>query len=103
MKYFIQATLTLKYGSLPRLEVFMEDFIPYMNSRGWTLIGAYRALVGDLNQVMHIWEAESLDSVMSTLSSGTEVNPKIGELMGRLAEFTEHETVQLVTKTSYSP
>ena len=103
MKYFIQATLKLKYGSLPRLDAIMKDFVPYMDSRGWILIGAYHALLGDLTQVTHIWEAKSLDSVMSTLSTGLVTTPKIGELMGQLAEFMEHETLQLVTKTSYSP
>jgi len=102
MAYFIQTKLTIKYGCLPKLTEAMTIMVPFLRTQGWTLTGAFYAIVGNFNQVTHLWEIENLDCIPTAMAS-TQSAPHIAELVGRFAEYVVEEDLQLVTKTDYSP
>lgn len=102
MTYFIHATLTIKYGSLPKLTEIMKDLISHSEDRGLRLLGAYYPVVGNFNKITHIWQVKDLESMDRALS-GIATNPEIVKTISQLAECVEQEELQLVMKTPYSP
>jgi hypothetical protein len=80
----------------------MAVMVPFLHVQGWALVGAYNAIVGNFNQVTHLWEIEDLDCIPAALSSVQSV-PHIVEIVERFAEYVVEENLQLVTKTAYSP
>ena len=102
MRYFIQTDLTLKYGSIPRFVDAMATIVPFLASHGWTLAGAYSPIVGNLNQITHLWEVDSLDCVPAAMAA-IQSTPDIVSVVERLADYVVAEQLQLVAKTPYSP
>ncbi len=102
MKYLIHTDLKLKYGSIPRLTDAMETMVPFLGAQGWTLIGAYHAIVGSFNQVTHFWEVEDLNCIPAALAAA-QSTPGVMEIVERFADYVVEENLQLVTRMPYSP
>ena len=102
MAYFVLTTLRIKYGNLSRLTEVMNELVPDMRDRGWTLKGAYYPVIGNFHKVTHVWEIKDIESLQPALE-GLDSRPKIVDVVKRLAEFVEEEELQLAIKTPYSP
>jgi NIPSNAP len=102
MAVFVLATMKVKYGQLPRLSEAMAKLVPIMEERGWRLLGAYSPVVGDLTQVVDLWELPDANAVGEGLFAalGHEGYPEIAAV---LSDVVETEVLQVVAKTPYSP
>jgi hypothetical protein len=63
------ATLTIRWGQLERFSELMEKLVPSVETRGWKLLAAYHAVIGDLTKVIDVWEIPDANSVATTLAA----------------------------------
>jgi NIPSNAP len=102
MTYYILNTLTIKYGRIEQLSKTMKEFLPYMESQGWHLRGAYQPVIGNFNKITHLWEIDDLECLNKMLS-GVGSDPHVLKTISTFTEFLESEELQMVVKTPYSP
>ena len=102
MTFFLQATLTIKYGSLPQLVEVMTELVESNRERGLTMRGAYYPVVGDFTKVTHIWEIKDMESLQAALE-GIGSDPRTTAVIKRLSAIVEKEVLEVVMKTPYSP
>jgi hypothetical protein len=102
MPVYLLATLKAKYGQLDRFSEVMKALVPVMEAQGWKLIGAYQAIIGDLTQVVDLWELPDANAVGAGLAAAA-AGAGFEEIAAVLAEVVEDEVLQVMAKTSYSP
>jgi hypothetical protein len=102
MSVHVLVRLRVKYGENRRFSELMEISVARVASRGWTLVGAYQSVLGDLREHTHIWEAPDIESVYAAVDPRAD-NPERYAQIERLQSCLEDEVIQIVTKTSYSP
>ena len=102
MTYHVLATLTIKYGHIEQLTKTMKEVLPYMESQGWHLQGAYVPVIGNFNKITHVWKIDNLESLNKMLS-GMGSDPHVLKTISTFTEFVESEELQMVVKTPYSP
>ena len=100
--FHLRADLTIKYGQIGR---FSELFVPVkerLESKGWKLIGAYQAIIGDFTKVLHIWKIEDANMVPQALFAAM-AEADFAPLFAELGDLIEAEQTQIVLPTPYSP
>ena len=99
---FVRADLKIRYG---QAAAFAEAFPPLkaaMEQRGWKLVSAYQAVIGDFTSVLHIWEVEDANTVTSALFSALG-DASLTAILERIAEVVLEEKIELVVPTPYHP
>jgi NIPSNAP len=99
---YVIAQVDLKYGRAAQFNAAMETLVPLMEARGWSLVGAYQNLTGDLNQATDIWEVEDANAVGAALASLLD-DSAYAEVAPELAEAIERESIRLAVKAPFGP
>ena len=99
MAVYVHATLTVKYGQLERFSEAMAKAVPIMADHGWKLIAGYQTIIGELTEVIDIWEVADANAVGEGMAAGAS-DPRFAEVGPVIAELVEKEGLQLVKKTS---
>jgi hypothetical protein len=73
-----------------------------MESNGWTLIGAWSTLIGDLHEVHDLWEVADANTVPAAFAKAYG-DPDFVAAAARIAEVADREVLSLIEKTPYSP
>ena len=60
---YVYANVKIKYGQLPAFNEAMVTVKRVMEANGWTLVGGWMTLVGDLHEVHDVWEVEDANVV----------------------------------------
>jgi hypothetical protein len=85
--------------------VFFEAMVTVrrvMESSGWTLVGAWSTLIGDLHEVHDLWEVPDANTVPAGFAKAYE-DPDFVAAAARIAEVADREVLSLIEKTPYSP
>jgi NIPSNAP len=99
---YVYANVKVKYGQLP---VFFEAMVTVrrvMEANGWTLVGAWSTLIGDLHEVHDLWEVADANTVPAAFAKAYE-DPEFVAAVTRIAGVTDREVLSLIDKTPYSP
>jgi hypothetical protein len=99
---YVYANVKVKYGQLPAFYEAMVTVKQVMEEHGWTLVGAWSTLIGDLHEVHDLWEVADANTVPNGFAAAYE-HPEFVEAAGKIAAITDREVLSLVTKTPYSP
>lgn len=102
MSVYMHVTLQTRYGQTGRLSELIEEMLPKLEPFGWKLIAAYQPVIGDLTQVIDVWELPSADCVGADLAKAAE-DPQFARIATELNDILLEEHLQIVAKTSYSP
>lgn len=99
---YLQANLTIRYG---QTAAFAERFVPIkarLEAKGWRMLGAYTAIIGEFTQILHLWQVESPDTVTNALFAVMGEEGAAAEF-ATLGEVIESERTQVVLPMPYSP
>lgn len=99
---YVYANVKVKYGQLPAFYESMVTIKRVMEERGWTLVGAWSTVIGDLHEVHDLWEVEDANTVGAAFAVAYE-DPEFVQAATQLATIADREVLSLVTKTPYSP
>jgi hypothetical protein len=99
---YVYANVKIKYGRLPAFNEAMATVKRVMEANGWTLVGGWMTLVGDLHEAHDIWEVADANVVPAAFAAAYQ-DPEFVEAAGALSEIIDREVISLVTKTPYSP
>ena len=98
----VYANIKLKYGQLAAFNEAMVTIKRVMEENGWTLVGAWTTVIGDLHEVHDIWEVEDANAVPAAFAGASE-DPEFQQAAAKIAEIADREVLSLVMKTPYSP
>jgi hypothetical protein len=98
----MQARIQLKYGQLAAFNDTMARVVPMFEQRGWKLIGAWSTIVGDLHEVLDIWELEDANQIGEGMASAA-LDEAFAPIAAELADEISVEVISVMTKTPYSP
>jgi hypothetical protein len=98
---FMIARLKLRFGQVEALSEVMADLVPILEARGWKLLAAYQTLIGDLNEVIDVWEVPDANAAYLTSADAAASDPEFGRLASRLAEMVVGEHLSIMTTTTY--
>src|SRR5690349_4783335 len=99
---YVYANVKVRYGQLP---VFFEAMVTVrrvMESNGWTLVGAWSTLIGDLHEVHVLWEVPDANIVPAAFAKAYE-DPELVTAVTRIAGVAEREVLSLLDNTPNSP
>ena len=99
---YVYANVKVKYGQLPAFYEAMVTIKRVMEENGWTLVGAWSTVIGDLHEVHDLWEVEDANTVPAAFAAAYE-DPDFVQAATQLAAIADREVLSLVTKTPYSP
>jgi NIPSNAP protein len=99
---YVYANVKVKYGQLPAFFEAMVTVRGVMESNGWTLVGAWSTLIGDLHEVHDLWEVADANTVPAAFAKAYE-DPEFVAAVTRIAGVTDREVLSLIEKTPYSP
>jgi NIPSNAP len=99
---YVYANVKVRYGQLPAFNEAMVTIKRVMEANGWTLVGGWMTLVGDLHEVHDVWEVEDADAVPAGFAAASQ-DPDFVRAAAELSEIIDREVLSLVAKTPYSP
>jgi antirestriction protein len=99
---YVYANVKVKYGQLAAFYDAMATIKRVMEEHGWTLVGAWSTLIGDLHEVHDLWEVHDANTVPSAFAAAYE-DPDFVAASAQLSAIADREVLSLVTKTPYSP
>jgi hypothetical protein len=99
---YVYANVKIKYGQLAAFNDAMVTVKRVMEANGWTLVGAWTTLVGDLHEVHDIWAVEDANVVPAAFAAAYQ-DPDFVQAATDLSQIIDREVLSLVTKTPYSP
>ena len=99
---YVYANVKVKYGQLPAFFEAMVTIKRVMEEHGWTLVGGWSTVIGDLHEVHDLWEVEDANTVPAAFAAAYE-DPEFVQAATQIAAVAEREVLSLVTKTPYSP
>ena len=99
---YVYANVKVKYGQLPAFFEAMVTIKRVMEEHGWTLVGAWSTVIGDLHEVHDLWEVADANTVPAAFAAAYE-NPEFVQAATQVAAVADREVLSLVTKTPYSP
>jgi hypothetical protein len=95
------ARLKLRYGQMERLSEVMAELVPILEARGWKMVAAYQTLIGDLNEVIDVWEVPDANAAYLSSADAAATDPAFGRLAAQLAEVVVEEHLSITTTTTY--
>lgn len=101
--YYVQTDVTLKWKQQEGYFDMLSKFVPYMAKQGWLLKYGLQPVVGDLRELTHIWEIDSVEAMERTLVRTLRTDPEVLKILEHMPQFTENEKIRLLMKTPYSP
>jgi hypothetical protein len=99
---YVQARVQLKYGKLAAFNDTMARLVPIFEQRGWKLIGAWSTIVGDLHEVIDIWEVQDANTIGEAMMSASE-DEAFQLIAAELPDEINVEVLSTMIKTPYSP
>jgi hypothetical protein len=103
MTTYLIARLKVRYGQAALFEELFAPLVPVMEERGWKLHAAYHTLIGDLNEIIDVWEIPDASAVPTAMLDAATSSPILQEIAPRLAEVIVDEHLSVVSETAYSP
>jgi hypothetical protein len=97
----VYANVKVKYGQLAAFNEAMVTVKRVMEQNGWTLLGAWTTVIGDLHEVHDLWEVEDANAVPAGFAGAAE-DPDFLQAAAEIAKIADREVLSLVTKTPYS-
>ena len=101
MAYYVRTNVRLKMGGTLGYSEMMEKLVPYMAKQGWKLILGLQPFVGDLTELIHIWEVEEFGHIESALNA-CYADPDALAILAAMPDYLQNENFQIMVKTSYS-
>jgi hypothetical protein len=102
MTYYIRTVVRLKFGQTQPYSAMMTRLAPYMAQHGWRLVLALQPMLGDLTELIHIWEVAEFDNIRRALDACAS-DPEAQAILAPLPDLLHTEIVQIMVKTPYSP
>jgi len=102
MTYYVTTKVTLKFGQNAGFNESMAQLAPAMAVHGWKLLYGLQPLIGDVTEVLHIWQIDKFDDIANGLNSAFS-DAKLGANFAKLPAFMQGEILQIMVKTPYSP
>jgi hypothetical protein len=99
---YMQARIQLQYGMVARFNAAMARLVPLMEARGWKLVGSWNTVVGDLHEVLDIWEVRDLNHVGEAMST-VVTDAGFPEIGAELAATIRTEVTSIMVKTPFAP
>jgi hypothetical protein len=95
---YLFAHITLKPGMVEKFtQTLGEAARLFEKHGGWKLQGCYLQADGARTTVVDVWEIPGADSVQTTLAAAP-ADPAFQQLLPRIQECVESETLQVMTK-----
>ena len=100
MSYIVHTRVDLKFGQNHGFYEVLEHLKNFLAPHGWTLRYGLTPVIGNLTEVIHIWEVERIEDVPNGLAavfSDAELGKQLARLPGLM------NTLQVMARTPYSP
>lgn len=102
MAFYVKTKVELKFGQNTGFNEVLADLVPFLGNHGWTLLYGLQSLVGDLTEILHLWEVDDINHIPAGLEAVFS-DVELGKQLARLPDFINKETMQIMVKTPYSP
>ncbi|MEJ7936011.1 NIPSNAP family protein [Sphingobium sp. AN558] len=102
IQHGVKTKVDLKFSQNAGFNEVLSEVAPFLGDHRWTLVYGLQALVGDLGDIMHLWEVEVFADIGAGLNAAFS-DPELAESLARLPEFMNNETQQILVETPYSP
>lgn len=102
MAYYVKTQVELKFGQNEGFNEVLSHLVPFLAGHGWTLVYGLQALVGDLTEILHLWEVEDITAIPAGLNAAF-ADPELGKQLAKLPNLMNKETLQIMVKTPYCP
>lgn len=101
--YYEMRTYTIKIGKLPEyLKLFEEVAMPII-SKYSKLVGYWYTDIGELNQIVHIWEYESLDERRKRRAALYEDPEWVQNFLPIAGPMLEKQETKIMYAANFSP
>lgn len=101
MTYYIRTNVRLKMGGTAGYSEMMARLVPYMATKGWVLVFGLQPFLGDLTELIHIWEVQNFADIESALNACYS-DPEAQAILAAMPDYLVNEEFQVMVKTSYS-
>lgn len=101
MAYYVRTNVRLNMGGSVGYSEMMKKLVPFMAKQGWKLILGLQPFVGDLTELIHVWEVEEFEQIESALNA-CYADPEALEILAVMPDYLQNESFQIMVKTSYS-
>lgn len=99
---YFMARITLKYGTNKRWFAVMPKMKAEFEKQGWRMHLGLVNVVGEVTEVVHIWEVPDANNVWPALQA-VRSSEALAEVGPELLEIMLDEKTQLKAKAPYSP
>jgi NIPSNAP protein len=79
----------------------MGRLVPILENRGWRLVGAYVTVIGQVGQVVDVFEVPNADAVPSVLGA-VKREPEFMAIAAEIAELVDREHTMLAVDATYA-
>ena len=102
MTYYVKTQVDLKFGQNAGFNEVLAHLVPFLGKHGWKLTHGLQALVGNLTEIIHIWEVQDLNHIPAGLNA-VFTDAELGKQLARLPGFMNSESLSIMVKTPYMP
>lgn len=94
MSYYVQIDVRTRFGSTDRAAEVFRRAAPRMAQLGWRLVGGWRPVVGDVNQLQLFFELDDVANV-AQVRDAVRSDPEIVSAFEDLQPLVEGEAITL--------
>jgi hypothetical protein len=98
----LHVRLKLRYGVNERWNETFSQMVEPLERHGWKLLGAYQTLIGEITEVVHLWNIDDPNTVPKGLF-GASAETEFSSHFGTLSELVLEERTQVMLPTPYCP
>jgi hypothetical protein len=98
---YLLVTIQPEYGMLAEFEKRTQALLPLYRSNGWTLVGAFRTVVGDAPTYINLWRVKDANQVEDGLTRSSVPEQYLDDI-GAVIKTIKSESFQILTDASFA-
>ena len=98
---YLLVTIQPEYGMLAEFEKRTNALLPLYRSNGWTLVGAFRTVVGDAPTYINLWRVKNANQVENGLTRSSVPEQYLDDI-GAVIQTIKSESFQILTDASFA-
>ncbi|MPV88531.1 hypothetical protein GB882_07610, partial [Georgenia ruanii] len=99
---FFMASLKLNYGALNAWNDAFQHLVPVFEELGWKLRGSYHTIVGDIFEVINIWQIPDANAIGEARKAARS-HPAYLEYGTKLPALIDREDLAILESNPFSP
>lgn len=100
---YLLATVQLNTGKLQEFsDILSKEYLPIAEKQGQKLVGTWRTVVGNVDEVIDLWAFDSLEH-FSKVRAALAQNPEWQKAYVRLRSTVAAENHRIISPLAFSP